>query len=153
MTVSDNVRRSIIKAVIEGATYNQTAAANGVTKNVVAGIIFRAKPHEPALRISKPKVQNKKQEKPSPPPKAPKPPKVIIKAPPVKIEVKPMQKFEAQKSAPLLEASGCKFPLWGRGNEHWLVCNQPKKMGHTSYCQEHYDVCYQPVRSKHERSA
>jgi len=136
----------IIKLWNENLSAKVIGEQLGITKNIVIGIVTRARPlglitraSGPSLRerMDKAKAKRKRQQKRR---------DSIVKLP---VIAKPM----VEHTGPIvgipfaeLGLSSCRFPTTSIDSDHYF-CGEPKK-DKSSYCQKHHDLCWIKITGK-----
>lgn len=157
--ITDEMRSKIIELWQLEMPGGAIAAELGITRNSVIGIIYRARENGAVLRQKKFKIAR--------PAKIKIEKKVDVKV--VKEKVEKIKKVKREKAIekifePIeviqdinceevnmdgLNYYSCRFIVQEGNYETTKYCG--KKINRSSYCQQHYDICYYPSRFSAER--
>lgn len=125
----------------EGVKYSEIAKQYGVTKNKVAGAIYRFRnPDADRIRHAR-KMKDKKPRNRKPKRSAKNGEMVGGK----RMPLRPDQKVE-ERSGPTIDALGrfqCRYPV--THDRPYMFCG---KFTMGTYCQEHSEICYVPIENE-----
>lgn len=148
------IREKIIELWQKEMTGSEISAQLGVSRNSVIGVVYRAKQNGIFLRGKNGKELNKReniffnkskiekhQNKKPPKEKKKHVEKIIMEKPKIKIEI-----FTSCEAVDLngLTYNSCRFIVEEGDCETTKYCG--KKIDRSSYCKDHYAICYVPSR-------
>ena len=129
-----NIAR-LLELAATGISYTQIGKILGITKNAAIGKSRRLKiDKSPALPTNIKAKKRVRKPQPKPQPIQPTPP-------PPSVSVSDMKLFTMMA----LQEGHCRYPI-GSGDE-MLFCGKQKNGG-KPYCQEHCDICYNPIKPR-----
>ena len=125
--ITEEMKKQIAKMWLEGISGGKIAETLDITRNSVMGLVHRLKLVRSEKKIIKPIVKKKK-----------------IK--PVEVDNFGIIKNEFNTNIVGLNNSKCKFIISEQTGIDAIYCGAP--IHRESYCKEHYDICYRPIRSR-----
>lgn len=152
--MTEELRIKILELWQKSMSGGEIASYLGISRNSVIGVVHRARRNGEPLR-----GYQSKQQKPLPAKKVKEKPvegfsRFVEKTKPIKKENKIEEIVEPVKSAPTLESCevtidglmhySCRFIVKEGNHETTKYCGKNKDK--SSYCKEHYDLCYTPAR-------
>lgn len=153
--MTEELRIKILELWQKNMSGGEIASYLGISRNSVIGVVHRARRNGEPLRgyqSKKQKLLPAKKVKERPVEESS---QFVEETKPIKKENKIDEIFEPIEPAPTLESCevtidglmhySCRFIVKEGNHETTKYCGKNKEK--SSYCQEHYDLCYTPARS------